>query len=83
MRFLCVNIRKRLKKYIYYNTTLFGGNKATPSALGNPSQQEFSCIELLLRKAKIMPRILQNKEMVEVKFIDHKLVQQFADELHK
>jgi tetratricopeptide (TPR) repeat protein len=66
-----------------YNPTLFSGNIATISTMENPSQQKFSALEVLLRKAKITPRTLQNKEMVECKFIDHKLVQQFVDELHK
>jgi Tfp pilus assembly protein PilF len=68
---------------VNYNPTLFGGNKVILSASSNSSQQGSSAIELLLRKAKILHNVMQNKEMVEVKFIDHKLVQQFAVELHK
>jgi tetratricopeptide (TPR) repeat protein len=66
-----------------YNPTLFGENKATTFISGNSSQQELSAIQIFLRKAKILPKVMQNKEMVEVKFFDHRLIQQFADEIHK
>jgi tetratricopeptide (TPR) repeat protein len=66
-----------------YNPTLFGGNKVTSPILGNFTQQESSLLEIILREAKILPKMMQNKEIVEVNFFDHKLVQQFADELHK
>lgn len=64
-----------------YSPNFFAKNQADLSSSKALIEKKQTILQLHLQKAKIL--INENKELVQILFTDHKLVQQFAEELHK